>query len=314
MCGASCRTRMAGSFRPRMPTASLPNWPSRPGPLKTEGAFYIWGQSEIEHVFAADSDVVRLRYGIEPGGNAPQDPHNEFTKKNLLYVARSIDDVARLSGRAEEDVNSVLDGARLRLFEARCARPRPHLDDKVLAGWNGLMLAGFARAARLIPADEGAAATWLETAVRAAEFLWHRLWDPERDRLLRRFRDGRSDIDGYCEDYACVVWGLLELFQAGGDPRWLDWARQLQTIQDVLFWDDEGGGWFSTTGDDPTVLLRLKEDYDGAEPLRWVGCGRESADVGSPLGWGGRGRTTWPASSGRFAAPSPPHRRRAWCR
>ena len=84
--------------------------------------------------------------------------------------------------------------------------------------------------------------------------------------LLRRFRDGHADIDAYSEDYACVVWGLLELFQAGGDPVWLDWARELQATQNRLFWDEEGGGWFSTTGDDPTVLLRLKEEYDGAEP------------------------------------------------
>jgi uncharacterized protein YyaL (SSP411 family) len=243
-----------------------PELADEPGAIKTEGAFYIWGQAEIEQVFGADSDVVRFRYGIEPGGNAPQDPHNEFTKKNLLYVARGIDDVARLSGRSEEEVTAVLDGARLRLFEARCTRPRPHLDDKVLAGWNGLMIAAFARAARVTPLDEAGAATSLDAAVRAAEFLRNRLWDPDRSRLLRRFRDGRSDIDGYSEDYASVVWGLLELFQAGGDPVWLDWARQLQTIQNELFWDDEDGGWFSTTGDDPTVLLRLKEDYDGAEP------------------------------------------------
>lgn len=255
-----------GFFSAEDADSVAPELAGQDGATKTEGAFYIWAQSEIEHVFGADSDVVRLRYGIEPDGNAPQDPHNEFTKKNLLYVARGIDDVARLSGRAEDDVSAVLDGARLRLFEARCGRPRPHLDDKVLAGWNGLMLAAFARAARVIPADQAGAAAALDTAERAAEFLWNRLWDEDRDRLLRRFREGRSDIDGYCEDYACAIWGLLELFQAGGDPRWLDWARQLQAIQDALFWDDAEGGWFSTTGDDPTVLLRLKEDYDGAEP------------------------------------------------
>jgi len=237
-----------------------------PGATKTEGAFYIWSQSEIEQLFGADADVVRFRYGIEPGGNAPQDPHNEFTHKNLLYVAHGLDDVARLSGRSVDDVTAVLDGVRARLFEARCGRPRPHLDDKVLAGWNGLMIAAFARAARVAPLDDEAATTSLDTAVRAAQFLRSRLWDPERGRLRRRFRDGRSEIDGYCEDYAFVVWGLLELFQAGGDPTWLDWARQLQATQNALFGDDEAGGWFSTTGDDPTVLLRLKEDYDGAEP------------------------------------------------
>src|SRR5207249_9184993 len=73
-------------------------------------------------------------------------------------------------------------------------------------------------------------------------------------------------IDAYAEDYACLVWGLLELFQADGNPAWLEWARTLQGVQDDLFWDEAAGGWFSTTGRDPSVLLRMKEDYDGAEP------------------------------------------------
>ena len=234
--------------------------------VKTEGAFYIWSQSEIEHLFGDGAEVVRFRYGIEPAGNAPHDPHGEFTNLNLLYVARGVEDVAWLSGRSVEAVTAVLDGARGRLFEARCARPRPHLDDKVLAGWNGLMITAFARAARVTPLDEPRSAAAQETATRAARFLHHRLWDGDRRVLLRRFRDGRADIDAYCEDYACVVWGLLELFQAGGDPVWLDWARELQATQNRLFWDEEGSGWFSTTGDDPTVLLQLKEEYDGAEP------------------------------------------------
>ena len=234
--------------------------------VKTEGAFYVWSQTEIDRLFGTDAEVVRFRYGIEPSGNAPQDPHGEFTNKNLLYVARGVEDVVRLSGRSVEEVTTVLDGARARLFEARCARPRPHLDDKVLAGWNGLMIAAFARAARVTPLDEPASAAALETATRAARFLRDRLWVADRGVLRRRFRDGRADIDAYSEDYACVVWGLLELFQAGGDPVWLDWAQELQAAENRLFWDEEGGGWFSTTGDDPTVLLRLKEEYDGAEP------------------------------------------------
>ena len=243
-----------------------PEQTGRPDAVKTEGAFYIWSQAEIDRLFGADADVVRFRYGIEPEGNAPHDPQQEFTNKNLLYVAHGIDDVARLSGRPVDQVRAVLDGARARLFEARASRPRPHLDDKVLAGWNGLMIAAFARAARATPLDRAGTPTALDTAARAARFLRERLWDAERGVLLRRFRNGRADIDAYAEDYACVVWGLLELFQAGGDPVWLDWARQVQATQNRLFWDDQDGGWFSTTGDDPTVLLRLKEDYDGAEP------------------------------------------------
>ena len=233
---------------------------------KQEGAFYVWDQPEIAALFGDDADVVRFRYGIEPDGNAPQDPHGEFTGKNLLYVARGVDDVARLSGRSMESVMSVLDGARPRLFEARGARPRPGLDDKVLAGWNGLMIAAFARAARLAPFGESPSPDPLAAAADAARFLRDHLWDGERGVLLRRYRDGRAGIDGYAEDYACVVWGLLELFQAGGDPAWLDWAKQLHAAQTRLFRDGEDGGWFSTSGGDASVLLRLKEDYDGAEP------------------------------------------------
>ena len=243
-----------------------PQQAGRSDAVKTEGAFYVWSQSEIEQLFGDDAEVVRFRYGIEPAGNAPHDPHSEFTNLNLLYVARGVEDVARLSGRSVEEVTAVLGGARGRLFEARCERPRPYLDDKVLAGWNGLMIAAFARAARVTPLDEPRSAAAQETATRAARFLHDRLWDADRRVLLRRFRDGRADIDAYSEDYACVVWGLLELFQAGGDPVWIDWVRELQATQNRLFWDEEGGGWFSTTGDDPTVLLRLKEEYDGAEP------------------------------------------------
>jgi hypothetical protein len=84
--------------------------------------------------------------------------------------------------------------------------------------------------------------------------------------VLRRYRAGEAAIEGYCEDYACLVWGLLELFQADGDPACLGWALDVQQAQDTRFWDETDAGWFSTTGDDPTVLLRLKEEYDGAEP------------------------------------------------
>ena len=233
---------------------------------KREGAFYVWAQPEIAALFGDDADVVRFRYGIEPDGNAPQDPHGEFTGKNLLYVARGVDDVARLSGRTVESVMSVLDEARPRLFESRGARPRPSLDDKVLAGWNGLMIAAFARAARVAPFGESPSPDPLAAAADAARFLRDHLWDGERGVLLRRFRDGRAGIDGYAEDYACVVWGLLELFQAGGDPAWLDWAKQLHAAQTRLFRDGADGGWFSTSDGDASVLLRLKEDYDGAEP------------------------------------------------
>src|SRR6185295_7753327 len=135
---------------------------------------------------------------------------------------------------------------------------------------NGLMIAAFARTARVRAAldDDGAATAgpYLRAARRAAAFLRERMWSARSRTLLRRYRDGHAEIDGYAKDYAYLVFGLLELFQADPDPVWLEWAIALQQRQDELFWDEAAGGWFSTTGNDPSVLLRMKEDYDGAEP------------------------------------------------
>jgi uncharacterized protein YyaL (SSP411 family) len=231
------------------------------GAHKSEGAFYIWREEEIAAALADDADVFRMRFGTRPGGNAPFDPQQEFTGKNLLYQARPVEAVAADAGRSVEDVEAALARARARLFELRARRPRPHLDDKILTAWNGLMIAAYARAGRVLGESR-----YLEQAARAAEFVRSRLWRPDSRTLLRRYRHGDAAVDGYAEDYAYLIWGLLELFQADGDAAWLDWTLTLQARMDELFWDSAEGGWFSTTGQDPSVLLRLKEDYDGAEP------------------------------------------------
>ncbi len=228
---------------------------------KTEGAFYLWREAELERLLGGDVDVARFRFGTDPRGNAPADPQGEFGNGNILYLAREIDEVARLTGRTVDDVQAALPKIRATLFEARSKRPRPHLDDKILTAWNGLMIAAYARAARV-----GRSQEHLATARRAARFLRTTMWEATRGVLLRRYRDGSAGIEAYAEDYAFLVWGLLELFQADGDPEWLAWALELQARQDDLFWDPVEGGWFSTTGTDPSVLLRMKEDYDGAEP------------------------------------------------
>jgi uncharacterized protein YyaL (SSP411 family) len=262
-------THPEGGFYSAEDADSLPA--GAPGDAhKVEGAFYTWSAGELRDLLGDDAPIVAARFGVEEGGNAPFDPHGEFTGKNLLYTAASVDDIVAATGRTADDVVDVLGRARLVLFAARLDRPRPHLDDKVLAAWNGLMIAAFARAARVLAVQaHGLAATadlHLRAAERAAEFVRARLWDADRRVLLRRFRDGEAAFDGYAEDYASVIFGLLELFQAGGDARWLAWADELQTLFDERFFDPLEGGWFSTTGADPTVLVRGKEDYDGAEP------------------------------------------------
>ena len=242
-----------------------PEHAEEPGAHKSEGAFYVWADDEIGRLLGSDALVFRRRFGIDPDGNAPHDPQGEFRGRNLLYVAEPIDDVAARTGHSVDEVMAAIGRARQVLFTARRARPRPHLDDKVLTAWNGLMIAAFARAARVV-ADRPGAAKYLDAARRAATFLREHMWRAGEGRLCRRYRAGEAAIDGYAEDYAYLIFGLLELFQADGDPAWLEWAVALQQRQDSLFWDEPQGGWFSTTGRDPTILLRMKEDYDGAEP------------------------------------------------
>jgi uncharacterized protein YyaL (SSP411 family) len=239
-------------------------------PHKAEGAFYLWRASELDTLLGQDAPIVKRRFGIEPNGNAPVDPQQEFTGKNLLYVAASLDDLAREFGKSSAEIPEMLRRARLAMFRERLGRPRPHLDDKILTAWNGLMIGAFARVARvmqLLDRERGdGGQEYLEAARRAASFVRARMWsDPSRT-LLRRFREGHAEIEGYAEDYAYLIFGLLELFQADPDIRWLTWTIDLQRRQDELFWDAENGGWFSTTGADPSVLVRMKEDYDGAEP------------------------------------------------
>jgi uncharacterized protein len=252
-----------------------PEHASVAGARKMEGAFYLWTADEVSRLIPEAARAFELRYGVLPNGNAPFDPQKEFEGKNILYTARSIADVSRETGTEPAQVAAALLDARVKLFRAREERPRPERDDKVITAWNGLMIAAAARASRVLDGGEALEQTLagedpggrhLETARQAALFLQGQLWDGERQVLHRRYRNGQAAIDGFAEDYACLIWGLLELFQASGEARWLEWAISLQERQDVLFADVERGGWFSTTGQDPHVLVRAKEEYDGAEP------------------------------------------------
>ena len=241
-------------------------------PHKMEGAFYVWTADEILQHLGDDAPAFVGRYGVLPNGNAPFDPQHEFVNKNLLYTALSIADIAKALKKTPIEVAESLLRSRKTLFDIRERRPRPQLDDKVLTAWNGLMIAAFARASRVLGGGalghdnvENPTAAHLRSAIAAASFIRDVMWNGTTGRLLRRYRAGDAAIDGYAEDYAFLIFGVLELFQATGDPAWLGWARELQAKQDELFADPDGG-WYSTTGKDPSVLVRMKEDYDGAEP------------------------------------------------
>jgi uncharacterized protein YyaL (SSP411 family) len=171
---------------------------------KREGAFYVWTAGEIARLTAADAPIVSRRFGVEPRGNAPADPQGEFADQNILYIAQPIDDIAARVGVSEADVMDALGRARETLFAARETRPRPHRDDKVLTAWNGLMIAAYARAARVL-VDSPRRDEWRGMAERAAGWIRDHLWQPDTRTLLRRYRDGEAAIEGFCEDYAYLV-------------------------------------------------------------------------------------------------------------
>jgi uncharacterized protein YyaL (SSP411 family) len=227
-----------------------------------EGAFYVWTRTELDEVLGTESaGLFAFVYGVEPGGNVSDDPHEEFEGRNVLIMSRTEAEAAAHFKTPEAGILDRLAAARRLLFETRARRPRPHLDEKTLTAWNGLMISAFARAYQAL-----GDAAYLTAARRAADFLRANLYDASRGVLLRRYRAGMAAIDGYADDYAFMVRGLLDLYEACFDVAYVEWALALQKQQDALFWDERGGGYFDTSGADETILLRMKEGYDGAEP------------------------------------------------
>lgn len=243
--------------------------PAAEGGGHAEGAFYVWTRAELDRVLSpVDAALVCAHFGIEQKGNVPAelDPHHEFTQRNILHQSRPLAETAAGLGMDSFAAAERLAASLERLRAIRAARPRPHLDDKILAAWNGLALSAFARAA-VHPAASLADKRpfYMEAALHCARFIESELWIPARGVLLRAWRDGPAAIDGFAEDYACVAAGLLDLHQATLDPHWLRLAEKLQAALDARFWDEAEGGYFSApTGTE--LVLRLKDDYDGAEP------------------------------------------------
>ncbi|HET9367692.1 MAG TPA: thioredoxin domain-containing protein [Candidatus Udaeobacter sp.] len=228
-----------------------------------EGAFYIWTKKEIDDALGDIAEIFAFHYGVQPHGNAPEgsDPQDEFRGKNILIERHTIAETAKHCGKTEGEIRKLLAQGREKLFSIRARRPRPHLDDKIIAAWNGLMISAYARGAQLL--DEP---RYLEIATRAAKFLRTNLHEEKSKLLYRNYRGARSDIEGFADDYAFMIQGLLDLYEASFDAEWLKFAVELQETQDRLFFDEKNGGYFSTSGEDKSVFLRMKDDNDGAEP------------------------------------------------
>lgn len=210
-----------------------------------EGKFYVWTPEQIEAVLGAERAAAFCQaYGVTAAGNFEQ------LGTSILHLEAPVADAAQARQLA---------GDRARLLAARSRRIRPHLDDKVLTSWNGLMIAAFAKGAAVL--DEP---RYARAAGRAASFVLAHLSDGGR--LRRRYRDGDARYPGTLEDYAFFVHGLIELFQADADPRWLREAMALGRRMLELFWDAEQGGLFLRGAGEAPLIARSKELYDGATP------------------------------------------------
>src|SRR6266542_3365612 len=228
-----------------------------------EGSFYIWTKKDVDEALGDAAEIFDFHYGVQPHGNAPEgsDPHDEFRGKNILIERHTIAETAQRFKKSEDEIAKSPRRIREKLFAIREKRPRPHLDDKIIAAWNGLMISAYARAAQVLDDPR-----YLQIATRAATFLRANLYDPSRKILYRNYRGGRSDIEGFADDYAFVIQGLLDFYEASFDVDWLKFAVELQETQDRSFFDEKNGGYFRTSGKDQSVFLRMKDDNDGAEP------------------------------------------------
>jgi uncharacterized protein len=217
-----------------------------------EGKFYVWTPAEIRGLLdPEDAELAGRYWDVTERGN--------FEGKNILHVQRDPGMVAAEFGLSPEELWDRIVGIRSRLFAAREERIRPARDEKVLAAWNGLMLRSFALAARVLDRED-----YRETARRNASFLLERL--RSGGRLHRSYKDGRARFNGYLEDYAMVADGLVALYEATFETRWLEEAEALCDAVLELFWDEERRTFYDTPADHEELVTRPRDVYDSAAP------------------------------------------------
>ena len=230
--------------------------PARPGE-KGEGTFYIWSYDELEAILGKVRATWFARvFGCRANGNVDNDPQSEFTGRNILYQAAPV---------PSADTALFTDCQRI-LLEARGRRPRPHLDDKILASWNAMMISALARGAQALKAlDPASAARYREAAIGAWRFVMANLCDVTTKTVYRRWREGERGVAGFLDDYATLLQAHLDLYETTFEASFLDMARWLADVMLERFEDAGSGGLFSSA-QASDLVLRLKEDYDGAEP------------------------------------------------
>jgi uncharacterized protein YyaL (SSP411 family) len=219
-----------------------------------EGAFFVWTLPEVREALGGDAMLFSQLFDITEQGN--------FEGKNILHVARTPAEVARVTGMPIEKIEGLIERGKRKLLAARAQRPKPATDDKVLTAWNGMALRAFAQAASALGRDD-----YREIARQNAEFIYTTMRADQDSPLMRSWRDGALGATrGFLEDYALLADGLLALYEATFEPRWLLTAKSLADDLLTDFWDDEIGGFYDTAADHQALIVRPRDTGDNATP------------------------------------------------
>jgi len=224
-----------------------------------EGAYYLWSESELKKLLSKEEFIFAGEYfGIHEDGNIYFDPRNEFGHGNILVVTEEF----RGELLNPKQVK-FLQGIKEKLSKQRLLRPRPHLDDKIITAWNGMMIKALSNAAMVFPDKK---ALFVKRAIKTSEFILKNLRDSKTGKLYRQYRAGKASVEASLNDYVWLIQGLLALHDVTENKKWLDVARQLSVIQDKLFLDVKSHAYFETSDLDTNILFRSKSIFDGALP------------------------------------------------
>jgi uncharacterized protein YyaL (SSP411 family) len=245
-----------------------------------EGKFYLWMWDEVRQALGnEEAACIAKVFNIEKDGNFAEQTTGRKSGDNILHLRKAFIDLASDLKLSQQDLQEHLELIRQKLFAYREKRIHPMKDDKILTDWNGLMIAALAKGAQAFDEPE-----YAEAARRAADFIPGNITKPD-GRLWHRYRDGRAGVEANLDDYAFLVWGLIELYEATFNARYLDDALKLTDDMVTHFWDTNGGGLYLTPDDGESLLVRKKEIYDGAIPsgnsvamLNLLRLGRMSAN------------------------------------
>ncbi|KAI1392039.1 uncharacterized protein F4822DRAFT_389486 [Hypoxylon trugodes] len=249
------------------------------------GAYYLWTRKEFDAIVGdeQDSEIAAAYWNVHEHGNVDReyDPHDEFLNQNVLCIAKNSARLSKHLGIPEDEVRQRIAAAKEKLRAHReKERVHPDVDTKMVTAYNGMAIAGLTRTALALlhtgTEESGRAQKYLEVAKKAALFVKNELWDNGKKILYRVYSEGRTDIEGFAEDYALLIEGLIELYEATTEESWLEWADELQTLQIQLFYDNPTptpttanarcGAFYSTVLGAPYTLLRIKDAMDTSQP------------------------------------------------